>query len=132
MLDCRSKSAFQYGQASHLAGFSKTHTGMRTEIAVLGRERWRGEVALPGKADTGATGKVVSLGDFQFLKPNAHVRTQAGWRCTPAVIPIPVVSSGKVFTRKELCCPAGLHGVGMRTPVCVPPQPHVVLHQAWP
>lgn len=49
---------------------------MRTEIAVLGWERWRREVAPPGKADRVATWKLVKLGDFQFLKPEAHSVTR--------------------------------------------------------
>lgn len=59
-------------------------------------------MALPSKTDRVATWKLVGLGDFQFLKLEAHIVTRVRWRCSPAVIPITSVSSGK-----EMWHPAG-------------------------
>lgn len=61
---------------------------MKTEIALLGWERWRREVSPPGKADRVATQKLVNLEDSQFLRPDSHVVTRVRWRGSPAVIPV--------------------------------------------
>lgn len=76
-----------------------THREMKTEIALLGWQRWRRKVAPPGRAHRVATWKLVNREDSQF---HSHMVTRVRWRRTPTVICVTTAFSGK-----EMWCPAG-------------------------